>query len=262
MRRLAALSLVMAAAWSGCARNPVGPPTATGLNNSTTYYGVVEQASNDVLYAPSNASQVTTSSPFFGGPVEYSWGGASRTITQASAPNAIAGSGPNTSVWILTRGQAISPGVFAGNGIGGPTSNDAYIRWSGFKGPDPNLDYSSMSMFLAGATTNYNLAAHHYRGILFYARGHGNYEVTISGNNLGSPPYYSGYNFYSYNFGPSLTGDDQWHEFTVQFSDMIQTYGQAADLNHVLTEVWGLQFDQLAPLTQNFQLDVEYVRFF
>ncbi len=139
MRRLAAKSLVLMALCAACVRNPVGPPSSTSLNNSTVYGGVVEQPSNDVVYAPSSQSQVTTSAPYFGGPVEYSWGGASRTITQASAPNAIAGSGPSTSVWLLTRGQVIAPGVLAGNGIcGPPTGTDAYIARSlAFKGPDP-----------------------------------------------------------------------------------------------------------------------------
>jgi hypothetical protein len=263
MRHLWLAVLLGGAVIAGCVRNPVGPgPSGILLNNVTTYNGVIEQPSPDVLFSPGSVTEVATS---FGGPIQYSWGGASLTTLLSTAPTAVAGNGPSSDIWIKTGTLASAPGphqVIFQNGIGGPSGNlslyDYYIRWAGFKGPNASLDYSSMSMYIIGSGIPYDLTR--YKGFLFYARGHGNFEVTLSGNSSGVP--YSALNFYSYNFGPSLTGDDQWHEYLVQFTDMIQTYGQAADLNGVLKQCYGLQFDQLAPLTPNFQLDVDYVRFF
>jgi len=117
-----------------------------------------------------------------------------------------------------------------------------------------------MVMYFGGNQADYNLSAHSYHGFIFYARGHGNFYVGLAGNNLGDP--YSTYNFYEKGFGSELTTDDQWHQITVNFSDMQQLYGTAADLNHVLAKCWGLQFNQEVPLSADFQLDVDYVRFF
>lgn len=271
MRRLWLIALCSAWVLSSCTcRNPMTSPGAGyALNNGTTYKGIIEAPSNNVMFAPTSSGQTNTNGPNFGGPIMYSWGGASTTTIQASAPTPVYATGafsatslgfapPTNNIWLLNGTGGYAPGIGGPNGNFGPT--DYYVRWAGSKGPDPNLDYSSMTMYFFGNQIDYNLAQFGYKGFVFYARGHGNFYVALAANNTGNP--YSTYNFYTQAFGPELSGDDQWHQITVQFSDMTQLYGQAADMSKVLKKCWGLQFNQEVPLQSNFQLDVDYVRFF
>jgi hypothetical protein len=151
-------------------------------------------------------------------------------------------------------------------GIGGPNGNfttDYFVRWAGYKGPDASLDYSSLQMNWG---TERDLSG--YRGISFWARGHGSFAVNLVAHNVVDglvpirPNSYNGWNFYLRRFGGELNGDTEWKEIIVYFDQMVQEYGLAADLPTVLKYVTGLQFDQQSPYTANFQLDLDYVRFF
>ncbi len=255
MRRLWALSLIgVALAFSSCTcvKNPY--EAGAGVNNGAVSHGLVEIASPNTFFAPTNVTQTTT---IFGGPITYSWGGVSTVATKLSEPTPAAASTcppPCFNIWMPN-----------GDGIGGPTGNfgpqDYYIRYAGHKGGDPSLDFSSMTTYLVGNQIPTGLLAQRgYQGFIFFARGHGNFEVSLAGNNTGDP--YSGYNFYTAQFGNELTGDSSWHQITVHFSDMVQLYGQAADIHNVLTKCYGLQFDQAPPVVADFQLDVDYIRFF
>jgi hypothetical protein len=254
MRRILPLLLIGAGlAFSSCTcvRNPY--EAGAGTNNGTTYLGIKEAASPNVLFAPTSAGMTSTS---LGGPIAYSWGGTSKTGTMAS---------PTMPVDIsLCPIPCLSILMKNGDGIGGPTGNfgasDYYVRWFGHKGGDPTLDFSSMTMYLFGNQIAFNLLPYGYHGLIFFARGHGNFYVSLAGLNTGDP--YSGYNFFTKGFGTELTGDGSWHQITVNFSDMTQLYGQAADIHNVLGKCYGLQFDQQPPLVPDFQLDIDYVRFF
>jgi hypothetical protein len=157
---------------------------------------------------------------------------------------------PTNNIWMIGSG-----------GIGGPS--DPFVRWQGVKGPDASQDYSSFTMYFAGTQVNYNVQAQGYRGFIFFARGSGNFGVSLSAGNPGdgySGPY-SGYNFYIKMFGNELDANS-WRQITVLFSEMVQLYGTATDINSVLRQAWGLQFEQQPPLQAEFSLDVDYVRFF
>ena len=258
MRRILPLLLLGAAlAFSSCTcvRNPYDSSGA-GHNNGTQYLGLIEASSPNVFFAPTSAVSVTPAVTSIGGPIFYSWGGASKTVIGSLAP-----AQQDISVCPIPCGDTW---MRNGDGIGGPSgnfgSNDYYIRWAGHKGGDPTLDFSSMTLYLFGNQTPYNLASLGYHGLIFFASGHGNFYVSLAGDNTGNP--YSGYNFFTKGFGTELTGDNSWHQITVTFSDMTQLYGQAADINNVLSKCYGLQFDQQPPLVADFQLDIDYVRFF
>ncbi len=256
MRRIVPL-LLLASVLSfnscSCVKNPYDS-SAGGVNNGTTYLGVIEAQSSNTFFAPTSATVTATNG---GGPILYSWGGASKTVIGSMAPvpqDITLCPIPCSNIWMRN-----------GDGIGGPSgnfgSNDYYIRWAGHKGGDPSLDFSSMTMYIFGnQIPSPALADNHYQGFIFFARGHGNFYVSLAGAETGDP--YTGYNFYTKGFGTELTGDNSWHQITVLFSEMTQLYGQAADINNVLKKCYGLQFDQQPPLVADFQLDVDYVRFF
>lgn len=247
-----------------CAKNPLASSAPGGLNNGTTYAYVNEALTGDVLFAPQSATDKTCRLPNFGGPLVYSWGGASKvgiksssgtpvfaTVLPANATGAnFYGQTPPTTDVLLYTG-----------GVGGPL--DYFVRWTGYKGPDASLDYSSFTMYFAGSQVSFDVKARGYRGFIFFARGTGNFGVSLSAGNPGdgyAGPY-NGYNFYIKMFGNELDANN-WRQITVQFSEMQQLYGSAVDINDVLKAAWGLQFEQQPPLTPDFKLDVDYVRFF
>lgn len=261
-KRMKVVALLVTAALAGCSpQNPMGPAPGGAMTNGTSYQAIKEVLTSDVLFSPSlNSPTVgwnTTVSPAFGGPIQYSLGGSSAVYLGPTVPGTYTPSGGNLQSTTIALG---SPGI---GGVNGDYVNDHYIRWAGFKGPDASADFSSMSFFFKGSAVDYSLSGHGYRGFIFFARGIGNFSVSIAGGNGPAGPYGLGaFNFYSKVFGGELAGPTQWKQITVLFSEMTQLYGQAADLNTVLGKATGLEFSQEAPISSNFQLDVDYIRFF
>ena len=244
----------------GCSNNNNPSPLGMGpLTNGTTYYYVNQASGPNVLFNP--VGPAPAAATLWGGPIQYSYGGSSYVVTGTSGGNYRRNSAAAGDPALVVES---SPNVdinFQTGGVGGPT--DYFVRWKGVKGPDASLDYSSMTLFFQGTTANVDISG--YRGFTFYARGNGNFGVSIAAGAppSGQPGPYSGYNFYEYVFGPELKGDTvKWRQFSIEFSQMQQLFGQAVDINQVLRKSWGLQFQQEPPLTSSFQLDVDYVRFY
>lgn len=249
----AALGLLLTA----CQPSPLGlGPTAQ--MPSMGYGGVQEINDGELIFSP----QSTTPSP----PIP-------RFITGGIAFGAGA---PSTIQAKKYYGPVDCPGLNCrdvpnSRGIGGPNgdfSNDYFYRYAGFKGPNPSTHYSNLKFnFTPNGGTGVDIRA--YRGVVFWARGHGNFAVNLMGRLPGdgiapaTTNYaYSDYNFYLRRFGTELNGDVQWKEIVVYFTDMVQEFGLAMDLNTVLSKTTGLQFDQQLPYTPNFQLDLDYIRLF
>ncbi len=257
--RVRVMLLVLAAISVGaCAKNPMGSSAgAAGLSNGTSYAYVNQVLTNDVMFSPSGPADTSTRAPKFGGPITYSWGGVSRTEIAASGGVDVTSAGavglgfapPTTNILLKT------------GGIGGPA--DYFVRWRGFKGGDASVDYSSFVMYFTGNQVNFNLKATGYRGFTFFARGKGNFYVALSAGAIpsGQTGPYQAYNFYSKQFGNELDPNN-WRQITVLFTELVQLYGAAVDLNNVLLQSWGLQFEQQPPLVSDFELDVDYIRFF
>ena len=242
---------------------PVASPCNSGnpaLNNGTIYAGLKETIDADTFFAPAPPLGINTLTPTFGGKIQYSWGHDS-TVAKGSIAPATAiggttcqanasGSTQSTDLWYLTGGIG---------GVAKDPCTDYFVRYQGFKGTDASCDFSSITFFFktVGADAEYDISR--YRGFTFFARGSGNFGVSIAGNNTGVP--YTGYNFFETVFGGGLS-PTQWKQFTIVFSDMTQLYGQAADLNTVLHHAWGLQFNQEVPYTNPFTLDIDYIQFF
>jgi hypothetical protein len=104
-----------------------------------------------------------------------------------------------------------------------------------------------------------------YRGFMFYARGNGNFGVQFAatGKKTGQAGPYTDYNYYEYVFGPQMS-PTSWKQFVVNFDDpnFAQLYGASVDKALVIQKATGLQFIQETPYTQNFKLDLDYIRFF
>lgn len=151
--------------------------------------------------------------------------------------------------------------------------NDNYVRFTGkYTGiglPNGGTAYDELQIFYHG-NAGPGVDVSHYQGFSFYTRGTGNFSVClISGSQSGSPPAPGPYiqlNFYQYLFNNYLTGSPQWRQVVVYFQDMTQTYGLATNLQQVLQNFYGLQFQQLGSpgpaVDENVWLDVDYIRFF
>lgn len=275
---LALLGLVL----GSCQVNAVGlgaPPTGT-----LPFVGIAETAGPDeaLVFAPTSGISPGSVAFGSGGIVYMGCGGATKLKPgQASVSNP-EGLALTTNYTVTPLLMGPFPGLCPSNnckslpayrGVGGPAgdfANDYFVRFAGYKGPNASTDYGNMTLrFSSGGGVPYDISA--YRGIIFWARGHGNFAVSLAGRKPGdglSPPVtpataaYQDWNFYLRRFGNELNGDEQWKQIIVFFSDMVQEYGLAVDLNNVLKKCTGLQFDQQAPYTADFRLDVDYVRFF
>jgi hypothetical protein len=285
MRTFSLVLGAVALAWlAACSPNPLAPVTGSDLQGPVSFgQAEIVGLGSDVLFSPTchsgaactsvrvlspTNSPVINSSP---GLVIFGQGGASKTFQGPSSPTANVDGyqmfgaqfsrpplilGPLA--WLCPSGSCA--GTVKYRGAGGPTgdySNDYFVRWRGFKGANASADYASMVMQFKSGGAAADISV--YRGFTFWARGHGNFAVNIDG---AQPDPYSGYNLYLKRFGAELNGDEQWKQIIVYFSEMVQEYGQAADKPNVLKKAAGLQFDQQSPYTSNFQLDVDYVRFF
>jgi hypothetical protein len=273
MKRRAAIvvALLGVLALGACTQNPLstgpsGNPMAPLVTGQTGYFGVAEVLNANVVYSPPNNATTTTyamfhpscsaadATAFGGGLVQYSWGGTSQVMTSVSAPGLAAQGGIASiqSSSLILR----TPGI---GGLNGDFQNDYYVHFEGYKGPNASTDFCSLVVNLfPGANTFADLSC--YRGFIFYARGNARFGVQLSAPKCASCPY-KDYNFYEYIFGDQLS-QSSWKEFVVNFTDMQQQYGASVDFNGVVKEVTALQFIQETPYTQNFKLDVDYIRFF
>jgi hypothetical protein len=244
---------------NACQPNPLGLAPVESSTVGVTFAGVSETATTGLIFSPATAS----ASLVGGGIISTSRGGASKVFSGPSSvafPDGVFGTGSTA----LIIGSANCPGLNCGTspkyrGIGGASanfSNDFFVRWAGFKGPSASDDWSSLQFNFPGETD-----LRGYRGVVFWARGHGNFSVNLAASLAAGGPY-TGYNFYLRRFGNELNGDAEWKEIIVYFDQMVQEYGLAANLPTVLSRTTGLQFDQQSPYTANFQLDLDYVRFF
>lgn len=274
MKRSAFIFLALVGALFGgaCAKNdplgssnggpaPISAPCASiPLNNGTNYAGLRETINSDTLYAPSLPLGFNTMAPTFGGKIQYSWGFHSEVAKGSIAPATVAG---GTTCQANATGSTQSMDLWQPlggiGGVSGDPCTDYFLRYQGYKGTDASCDFSSTTFFFKTVAADAEYDISRYRGFTFFARGKGNFGVSVSGNNTGMP--YSGYNFFTKMFGTELS-ETQWKQFTVVFTDMVQLYGQAADLKTVLKHAWGLQFNQEPPIITNFSLDIDYIQFF
>jgi len=260
MRRAAYLIAVLGACLAGCQpTNPLGSSSAP--SQSLNVAGVKEIDDGELILSP--PSTVSTGGTRFAGiTTAYGSGGAS-SISPIHSLGASSCPGANC--------RGIGYEDFRGvGGTNGDFYGDFFIRYMGVKGPDPSNDYSHMTInFSASGATERDLS--NYKGIVFWARGHGNFSVNLVARKPGdglspaNPPAgfpYADWNFYLKIFGNELAGDVEWKEIVVYFSDMVQMYGLAVDLQTVKAGAIGLQFDQQSPYTHDFKLDVDYVRLF
>jgi len=253
--------------------NPLASP-AGGVQAGLAWNSSREMVVADLFFSPTSNSP-NTLPPIGGTAITMGMGGKSKArFGNASVTfpngNLLGGLGVHTSGNVLIvgphtfapfttlcpsfncRDYAPARGI---GGVNGDFASDFFMRYTGYKGPSPAYDYSSVQMPFAGAPRDMSA----YRGIIFWARGEGNFAVNLNGN---QPDPYSGYNLYLKRFGNELAGRDEWKEIIVYFEEMVQEYGLAADKANVLKKVTGLQFDQQAPYTADFQLDLDYIRFF
>lgn len=242
-----------------CAKNPLGSSAGSGpVNNGTSYMGVAEVVTADVLFSPNSSTEITAKS---GAAIKYSWGGASKVDIPgfgsmgAGAPFTCPASAQSTVLDLR------SPGIGGPDGTFNPAT-DYYLHFSGFKGPSSACDYNSLYMALKpGAYVDVDLTK--YRGFIFFARGTGNWGVQIEGHGLktGQSGPYADFNYYERVFGSELS-PSTWKQITVNWADLQQLYGQHVDLQAALAKSTALQFVQEAPFTSNFTLELDYIRFF
>lgn len=278
-----AIGLVAAAFLSSCQPNPLGVAPPLSLPAGIATLGVVESSGTGVVLLPNATFPPKTTLGFGNANLVYSMGrfssvkqGPSSALNPDGTNFGGGGAawyggatvlllGPYT--WLCPTGTCINTPKY--RGVGGPNGNytsDYFIRWNGYKGTDASLDFSSVQMnFGAGDGVPKDVSA--YTGIVFWARGHGNFAINLAAKNgLNTVPGpvqpYTGWNFYLRRFGAELNGDEDWKQIIVYFSDMVQEYGLAADKQAVLENLSGLHFDQQSPYTSNFQLDIDYVQFF
>jgi len=262
-----ALALLMGA----CGQNPVASSAPPGAITTVYDYPPELTCVSGLFYAPQSSGYYQTLNPdaqvlncgLTSGTVEYSYGG-KWTVKQTSlgtpVPAGIAGQTVNT---IYTLPQGFSGGT-----------NDYYVRWAGCFNcpvwgqslggiPNSSTDYDSFEVLMTTALgPGFDIS--NYKGFTFYARGTGDFAVNlVSGStSTGQTGPYEGYNYYLYMFNNQLAGNQQWKQVTVYFSQMVQTYGTSTDINLVLQQFYGLIFNQQPPLNDNYQLDVDYIRFF
>lgn len=263
--RFALIVLATALTMVGCTQpNPLGS-VAGVAPPPLNYNGVAEIDDGELLFRPTNAGVPAPQVP------KYSTG-APAQIGNITWSSGLPNSTINTPVFFGSAncgGNCLGNAVF--RGVGGPLgnfNNDYFLRYAGIKGSNPSTDYSSIKInFSQGGTLERDLSD--YLGIVFWARGTGNFAVNLVGRKPGDgagpmppDPAYSDWNFYLRRFGNELNGNEQWKEIVVYFSDMVQEYGLAVDIEKVKRKATGLQFDQQAPYTRNFQLDIDYVRLF
>jgi hypothetical protein len=281
--RLALIITALAGGLSGCGTNPLGSSASQSLPAGVAPLAVTEQNASNVVFRPTGGTFPLLTPAFGGQGLTLSMGRFSYVYrgqsTLANPDGFIMGGGGLD--WY--GGQfALLLGPYShlcptGNckdlpkyrGVGGPNgdfNSDYFVRWRGRKGSDAALDFSSLQMnFGAGDGTARDLSM--YRGLVFWARGHGNFAVSLAGKNglnavVGSVQPYTGWNFYLRRFGTELNGDTEWKQIIVFFDDMVQEYGLAADKQLVIQNASGLHFAQEAPFTEFFQLDLDYIQFF
>jgi hypothetical protein len=150
-------------------------------------------------------------------------------------------------------------------GAAGDYKNDFYIRWQGHKvGANTSFDYANITFYFNSPTSPHmGNDISHYHGFSFYARGKGNFGVGLTAGSAGGPPY-KDYNVFEVVFGDELIDENRWRQIVIYFPDMRQLYlGKGyVNINTVLANTSGIQFQQETPVTQNFVLDLDYIRFF
>lgn len=286
-RYFAHLSL-FALVLAGCGQNPLG--SSTNQTMPVLGFAAVSEVDDPVqpglLYSPTWVSGTAGTRVLLfaasGGNVSFSSGGVSNLYAGPSLPGSPNGTwGHGAAPLVLGPSSWLCPSMNCSGtpnyrGVGGAKgdfASDFFLRYQGHKGPDPSLDYSSVQMkFSTAGASEFDVRG--FRGIVFWARGHGNFSVNLVARKpndfispayptppLGVPPY-SDWNFYMRRFGSELNGDEQWKEIVVYFDDMVQDYGLAVDIEKVKKAATGLQFDQQAPYTADFRLDLDYVRLF
>jgi len=144
-------------------------------------------------------------------------------------------------------------------------ARDFYIRWEGHKvGANNSFDYANITMYFNSLRAPHSgLDMRKYQGFSFYARGKGNFGVGLNAGNAGGLPY-KDYNVFELVFGDQIIDENRWRQVVIYFQDMKQLYlGKGyVNINDVLANLSGIQFQQETPVTQDFVLDIDYVRFF
>lgn len=284
MVRIALPALLIGALFSAsCQPNPLGLAPAVSSPAGITTLAVVETVVPGLVFMPNATFPPKTTAAYGNANMVYSMGRYS-SVRQgpSSAPNpdgtnfggggAAWYGGPTVLLlgpyaWLCPSGTCLNTPKY--RGIGGPNgdySADYFVRWQGHKGTDASLDFSSVQMNF-GPGDGVPKDVSNYRGVVFWARGHGNFAINLAAKNglntvTGSVQPYTGWNFYLRRFGNELNGDEDWKQIIVYFTDMVQEFGLAADKQLVLENISGLHFDQQSPYTQEFQLDIDYVQFF
>jgi len=164
------------------------------------------------------------------------------------------------SLGVTTAAVADAMGV---NGT--QATKDFYIRWEGQKvGANNSFDYANITMYFNSLRAPHaGMDMRHYQGFSFYARGKGNFGVGLTAGNAGGLPY-KDYNVYELVFGDQLIDENRWRQVVVYFQDMKQLYlGKGyVNINDVLANLSGIQFQQETPVTLDYVLDLDYIRFF
>ncbi|GEM_PF-5695725 len=151
-------------------------------------------------------------------------------------------------------------------GVGGTQADrDFYVRWEGHKvGANNSFDYANITFYFNSIRAPHSgLNLLDYHGFSFYARGKGNFGVGLNAGNAGGLPY-KDYNVFELVFGDQLIDETRWRQVVVYFQDMKQLYlGKGyVNINDVLANLSGIQFQQETPVTEDFVLDLDYIRFF
>lgn len=270
-RRLFALPIALLL--GGC-QTPMDLGSSAGEAPSLGYTAVKEVTDSSTLFAPRSAAPATMVPAFPGGTAKVQCGSQGNIWRDPFGTSLASGTsitvplaGP-TLAWCPSGSCADKPLL---RGVGGPNGDfiqDFFARYAGTKGPDPSLGYNNFAItFSSTGLVEKDLSG--YRGVIFWARGHGNFAVSLvarSGVDGAPQPLapapYTDWNFYLARFGGQLAGDEAWKEVVIYFSDMVQEYGLATDLTNVQRRATGLLFDQQAPVQTDFRLDLDYVRLF
>jgi hypothetical protein len=287
----AVLAALLAVGSAACSKNPLATTAPSGPSQVSYAYAAEDLSLPGVYFAPQCAACAVTKNLSLavaptgsgaataGGPAMLDIGLQWYTLisgplvrnTSLDLASAYVCNMNTTPINIFGFGKLANL-PFSGNPATGyttPNPNDYFVRYAGsFSGwgiPNSATQYSQLQFFYNAATgPGADISA--YRGFSFYTRGSGNFSVClVSGSQAGSPPASGPYiqlNYYTQMINTSLNGSMQWKEVTVYFSQMTQLYGLATPLSEVLTNFWGLQFMQQAPVADQFWLDVDYIRFF
>jgi hypothetical protein len=272
---------------AGCQRSgPLDPNGSQGRGATSSVlaqpgglvaYGIIENQDSQTLFSPLTRADYLTK---WGGIIEYQCGGTGGVYVNknyksqmllANIGREYVNSGSygfqpkNTSINIMEDIIFLRYNLGGVGGLTGDPAIDPYLCWEGRKfGGNTSLDYANISVYFNAVRSPHpSLDLRKYKGFTFYAKGTGNFGVGLIAGANGGPPYMD-YNVYEKMFSDQLAGPDKWRQIVVYFTDMQQMFlGKGyADLDAVLAEAVGLQFQQESPVTTDFRLDLDYIRFF